>query len=97
MDFEFIDEGDIQGVKRGRKSTVPTELVELFSKVPAGKAIRLTAFAGDPMDEDYKAHKAKHSATIRTAAKMAGVEVKTAWSPTGVPQVTVSASPKKKK
>lgn len=98
MDFEFIDEGDVEGVKRGRKSTVPTELVEVFSKVPAGKAVKLTEYAGDPMAEDYDAHKARHASTIRNAATLAGKKATISWSPAGVPQVTLTApKPKAKK
>ena len=89
MDFEFIDEGDIEGVKRGRKSQVPQELVEAFKALKAGQAIRLTAFSQDPADPDYKNLKATASSTIRQAGTQAGVKTKIAWSPAGVPQVTV--------
>lgn len=98
MDFEFISEEDIQSVKRGRKSTVPQELVDLLKKVPAGKAVVLKDFALDPKDESYKTNKASRSATIRQAGKQAGVEVGISWSPAGVPQVKVQqARPKAKK
>lgn len=87
MDFEFIDEGDIEGVKRGRKSQVPQELIDLFRKVPAGKAVKLPAYAGDPADPDYKAHKQNASSVIRQAGKQAGIQTRIQWSPAGVPQV----------
>ena len=91
MDFEFIDEGDIESVKRGRKSTVSPELVEAFRKVPAGKAVKITALAGNPADaETYKAHKASASATIRSASAQAGKKAKISWSSAGVPQVTLT-------
>lgn len=92
MDFEFIDESDVESVKRGRKSTVPTELVKALATVPKGKAVKLTALAGDVTNaEAYKAHKASTSATIRSAGKQAGVKVAISWSRAGVPQVRVTA------
>jgi hypothetical protein len=91
MDFEFIDENEVESVKRGRKTTVPAELVKALATVPKGKVIKLTALAGDTTDaEAYKAHKASTSATIRSAGKQAGVKVAISWSPAGVPQVRVS-------
>jgi hypothetical protein len=91
MDFEFIDENEIESVKRGRKSTVSPELVEAFRKVPTGKAVKITALAGDPSDaEAYKLHKASASATIRSAGTQAGKKVKISWSSAGVPQVVLS-------
>lgn len=93
MDFEFIDEGEIESVKRGRKSTVPTELVELLAKVPVGKAVVLRDYAGDPSDEGYKSYKASTSAMLRQAGKTAGVKVTIAWSPAGVPQIRLANKP----
>lgn len=98
MDFEFIDESDIEAVSRGRKSNVSPELVEAFAKLPVGKAIKVASLAGDTSDiEGYKAHKATASATLRSAGKQAGVTVRIAWSPAGVPQVSVIKSGKAKK
>ena len=91
MDFEFIDENEIESVKRGRKSTVSPELVEAFRKVPAGKAVKVTALAGNPADaEAYKLHKASASAMLRSAGAQAGKTVKISWSSAGVPQVTLT-------
>lgn len=89
MDFEFIPEDEIQGVKRGRKSTVPAELVELMRKVPKGKAVILKEHALDPASEDYAKDKASKSAMLRTAGKQAGLKVSTVWTPSGVPQVRI--------
>lgn len=97
MDFEFIDESDIESVKRGRKSSVPQELVDVLRKLTAGKALALRAFAGDTKDEGYKSYKASTSATIRSAAKLANVKVTISWSPAGVPQVALSKSGRKSK
>lgn len=94
MDFEFIDENEIEAVSRGRKSNVPTELVEALKKMPKGKAVRIKDFALDPKSDDYKNDKASVSATIRSAGKQAGVKVVIAWSPDGVPQVKTATARK---
>lgn len=94
VDFEFIDESDIQAVSRGRKSNVPAELVEALAKMPKGKAVRIRDFALDPKSADYKNEKATVSATIRSAGKQAGVKVVIAWSPDGVPQVKTAVGKK---
>lgn len=87
MDFEFIDESDIESVKRGRKSSVPPELVEAIKSLPMGKAVVVKTMALDPTDPDYKSHKATVSATLRTAGRQAGTEVSISFTPKGVPQV----------
>lgn len=97
MDYEFIDEGDMESVKRGRKSTVPQELIDLLATLPVGKACVLKDYAGDPTDEGYKSYKATASATIRSAGKQAGVKVTISWSPAGVPQVRLAKSSGKRK
>jgi len=89
MDFEFIDETEIEAVRRGRKSTVSHELVEALASMPKGKAIRINEYALDPTSEDYKNDKASNSALIRSAGKQAGVEVSIQFSPQGIPQVTI--------
>jgi hypothetical protein len=91
MEFEFIEESEIEAVRRGRKSTVQQELVEAFRTMPKGKAIRITDLALDPKSEDYKNDKASTSAILRSAGKQAGVEVTIAWSMAGVPQVSTKA------
>jgi hypothetical protein len=96
MEFEFIDENEIEAVRRGRKSTVPTELVEALRTMPKGKAVRVNQYALDPMSEDYKNDKASVSAVLRSAGKAAGVEVAISWSPLGVPQVSTKTRKVKK-
>lgn len=91
MDFEFIDENEIEAVRRGRKSTAPAELVEAFAKLPKGKAIKIREFQQDTTDPEYKTNKQTVSATIRTAGKLAGVTVSIQWTPDGIPQVKLSA------
>ena len=96
MDFEFIDENDIQAVRRGRKTNADATLVKALGEMPKGKAIRLTALRQDPTSPEYKNDKATASASIRTAGKLAGVKVSISWSPDGVPQVkAVHAKTKK--
>lgn len=98
--FEIIDESEIVSVKRGRKTEVDAELVKLLTSLPKGKAVRATkyAFANPSADEDgYKKHKSKVSASMRTAGKSAGLKVTFAWSPDGIPQLTVTALGGKRK
>lgn len=87
MDFEFIDETDIESVKRGRKSSADPNLVEALRKLPEGKAVVVKDLALDPKDPDYKSHKQTVSAQIRSAGKQAGLEVSISFTPAGVPQV----------
>ncbi len=92
MEFEFIEESEIEAVRRGRKSNVPAELVEALATMPKGKAIKVKGLKVDPKSEDFKNDKATVSATIRTAGRLAGVKVAIAWSPDGVPQVTTKVA-----
>lgn len=89
-DYEFIDESEIESVKRGRKTAVPADVIDLMKKIPKGKGLLLKKYALDTSDlETYKKGKAKLSAMFRKAGKFAGVHVTTTWSPSGIPQVTV--------
>ena len=87
MDFEFIDENEMEFTPRGRKSTVPKELVDAIRKMPKGKVLRLTAFTVNPKADTAKADKARVGAIIRSASAQAGVKVSIRWSSAGVPQV----------
>lgn len=98
MKFEYINEDEVEVVKRGRKSQVPQELVDAIRGIPANKVVKLTEFAGDPTDENYKNYKASIASMIRQAGKLAGCEVRTDWTPTGIPQVKkILTSSKKRK
>jgi hypothetical protein len=91
IDFEIIDEADVEFVRRGRKSSVSPELVEMLKKLPKGKTAKITSMAGNPKNEkEYTTHKARISATLRSAGKQAGKKVKITWTPSGVPQVSAS-------
>jgi len=94
MRFEYIDETEVEVVKRGRKSTVPAEVVDAIRNIPAGKVVKFTELTLNPSDEDYKNHKASLSAMLRQAGKQAGREVRIAFTPTGTPQVSVSTKKK---
>jgi hypothetical protein len=93
MKYEYIEETEVEVVKRGRKSSVPTEVVDAIRNIPAGKTVKFTELALDPTDADYKNGKASVSAMLRQAGKMAGTEVSVRFTPAGIPQVT----PKTKK
>jgi hypothetical protein len=81
MEFEFIEESEIESVKRGRKANVVPELVEFLSKAKVGQMVKVAMFALDGelvTPEDKKNAKAKNSATLRAQAKASG------WSKVGI-------------
>lgn len=89
--FEFIEESEMESVKRGRKAQVIPEMVAFFAKAKVGQIVRVNYFAiGAELvsAEEIKLAKAKNAATIRSHAKASGwAKVQISWSPTGVPQV----------
>lgn len=87
MNIEIIEVGDMEFVPRGRTSNVPHELVDALKKIGKGKALKLTDMKVDVSAKTYKTDKARVSATIRQAAKQAGVSVEIRWSQSGIPQV----------
>jgi|LauGreDrversion4_2_1035121.scaffolds.fasta_scaffold821584_1 hypothetical protein len=87
MNIEIIEVGDMEFVPRGRTSLVPQELVDALKKIGKGKALKLTDMKVDVSAKTYKTDKARVSATIRQAAKQAGVSVEIRWSQAGIPQV----------
>lgn len=90
MKFEIIDASEVIAVKRGRKSTASPELVKALAGLKTGQAIRVEDFRCDPKSKDFPKNKSSKGASIRSAGKSAGVAVSIAWSPDGVPQVTVT-------
>lgn len=59
MDFEFIDESEIQSVKRGRKPIVIAELIAFMEKAKVGQTAKIGGFAIDSalyaeLDSAYK-------------------------------------------
>lgn len=87
-DFEIIDSGNIEFVKRGRKSNVDSALVERLKTLPVGKTLSVKRMALNPTDADYRKDKARISSQIRNACRAAGLATfDIRWSVDGVPQV----------
>lgn len=91
MDFEFIEESEIESVKRGRKSLIIPELVQFLAKAKVGQTVKVPTFAIDSAIVealDKKNAKAKASATLRVQAKNAGwKKVTIIWDVNAVPFV----------
>lgn len=87
MEFEFINESDMEFVPRGRKTTVPPQLVEALKKLTAGKACKITGMKVNPKATTFKTDKARVGAVIRQGAKQAKVVVTISWAQDGTPQV----------
>ena len=87
MDYEVIEETELEFVPRGRQSLVPQELVNALLKLGKGKALKLTGMQVNPTAKTFKTDKARISATIRLAAKQAKCEVLIRESTSGIPQV----------
>lgn len=89
MEFEFIEESEIESVKRGRKATVIPELVQFLAKAKVGQTVRVAMFALDNdivTLEDKKNAKAKNSAILRSQAKSSGwSKVAIIWDVNNVP------------
>jgi len=87
-DFEVIDSGNVEFVKRGRKSHVDPALVDRLKTLPAGKTLSVKRLALNPADKDYRKDKARISSQIRNACREAGLpSFDIRWSLDGVPQV----------
>ena len=86
--FVIVDADSIQYVKRGRKASVDSELVEALRRLPVGKAMALVTLKQDPAAASYGNDKSRVASSIRTACKSAGLTgFRILWSPQGVPQV----------
>ena len=89
MQFEFINEEEIESVKRGRKAHVVPELVAFLSKAKVGQTVRVPMFALDNEIvtlEEKKNAKAKNSAILRSQAKASGwAKVGIIWDVNNVP------------
>lgn len=87
--FEFIDESEIESVKRGRKAHIIPELVAFMSKAKVGQIVRVANLALDSdivSAEDKKTAKATNSAVIRNQAKLSGwAKVRITWDTKNVP------------
>jgi putative alpha-1,2-mannosidase len=88
MNFEFIDENDIESVKRGRKAQVDGEMVAFFAKAKVGQSIKVAvlALSTEMTKAEADKEKAKHNAKIRSHAKAAGwAKVAIKWDIKGFP------------
>jgi hypothetical protein len=47
MNFEFIDESEIESVKRGRKPKIDSEMVAFFNSAKVGQLIKVTKLGID--------------------------------------------------
>jgi hypothetical protein len=90
FEFEEIPENEAEFAKRGRKSNAPQALVKAIIGLKPGKVLRLTSFSVKPESPKAKTDRAKYSAVIRSAGKLAGRKVAISWTPSGVPQVMIS-------
>lgn len=88
--FEEIPDSEAEFSQRGRKSTAPPELVKALTTLKVGKTLRLSSFVVKPTDKKAKTDKARISAVIRSAGKVAGLKVSISWTSLGVPQVRIS-------
>lgn len=89
MNFEFIEESEIESVKRGRKAVVIPEMVQFLAKAKVGQNVKLNGLAlGETFAtaEEKKTAKASVSATIRNQAKIAGWnKVRIVWTIENIP------------
>ena len=95
--YQIIDESALEFVQRGRKSNADPELVDALRKLTKGKALALPSEKVDMTSpaEVVKTEKARISANLRSAGKLAGVKVAVRWSPIGVPQIAILSTSKK--
>jgi hypothetical protein len=82
---EFIDVADVQVVPRGRKPQIDADLADLLSRLPEGKAVRLSAKFGNVNGVEARA---KVSQTIRKHwAHVRQDKCRIDYTTDGVPQV----------
>jgi hypothetical protein len=95
--FQIIDESALEFVQRGRKSNADPELVDALRKLTKGKALAVPSEKVNMKAEALivKTEKARISAGLRQAGKLADVKIAIRWSPEGVPQVVIVSTSKK--
>lgn len=87
-EFEILDSSAVTFARRGRPSSVNPLLVEKLKSLPAGKSIAIKSMAHSPSSPEYKKHKARVSAQIRTACREAQLKkFDIRWTLDGVPMV----------
>lgn len=90
MGFEFIDENEIESVKRGRKAILIPEMIAFFQKAKVGQTVRVPTMTIDQnkTEAEKKKEKAKFSSTMKNQAKQAGWQkTMVTWDVYGVPNV----------
>jgi hypothetical protein len=88
FNFEFINDDEIESVKRGRKAELIAEMVAFFAKAKVNQTVKVQILALDSaLDaESKKKMKATNSAKIRSHAKAANWgKVSISWDIHGVP------------
>lgn len=90
-DFEVIPSENVERSARGRKpSTAAVKIAAVLATLKPGQTVVLKGLKVDLNGNDAGKQKARVAATIRSAARMAGLTVKIAFRPSdGAPQVTV--------
>lgn len=88
--FEEIPENEAELSRRGRKSNAPEALVKAIATAKPNKVLVITSFKVNLKDANAKTEKARISAIIRSAGKLAVKTVSISWTLAGVPQVAVS-------
>lgn len=91
FDFEIISENNIQKSARGRKPNADSvKIANALLTLNPGQAILIKSMAVDLNAKNAGVKKAQVSASIRSAARIAGRNVKISFRPSdGVPQVSV--------
>ena len=96
MEYEFIEENEMQLAKRGRKAKVNSEMVAKFQKAPKNKRFTVREFLpenGMPSVEEKEMvnlAKAKVNSEIRKHLKMAGVsEYAIQWTLDLIPTLVI--------
>lgn len=89
-EFEFVNESELDFSRRGRKSQVSQALVTAISKMKKGQALKLSGMTVNPSSPKAKTEKARISAQIRQAGRLAKRSIGIRWSVAGVPQVVIT-------
>ena len=90
--FEFIDEGDMEFVPRGRKSNVSPELVKALTSLKKGQACKLTGMKVDLKLANAKTEKARISQQSAKRQSRQKLQSSIRWSGDGTPQVCTKVS-----
>jgi len=93
LNFEIIDESEMEFAKRGRKSNVNPEFIEQMKKLQIGKmyAIREFQIIGETDKEKVKAKKSAIAMKLRSALRQANrQEFQIKWTTDLIPCVKIN-------